>query len=90
MTEAAVARIRVDRDRCCGSGNCVVTAPEVFDQDDDGLVVLRRAEPAPDAADRVRQAADLCPSGAISLDPPSRPDHSTFGSSPVPETWSTS
>ncbi|TYC24609.1 ferredoxin [Micromonospora sp. MP36] len=85
-------RVRVDRDRCCGSGNCVVTAPEVFDQDDeDGLVVLHLAEPPPDAVDRVRRAVDLCPSGAISLDSPRADrDHSTFGSSPVPETWSTS
>ncbi|MEU3454549.1 ferredoxin [Micromonospora sp. NPDC006766] len=64
-------RIQVDRDRCCGSGNCVVTAPEVFDQDDeDGLVLLRFAEPTSDVADRARRAADLCPAGAISFDPP--------------------
>jgi ferredoxin len=32
-------RVSVDRGRCCGSGNCVMTAPEVFDQDDaEGLV----------------------------------------------------
>nr|WP_091672609.1 ferredoxin [Micromonospora auratinigra] len=67
-------RIRVDRDRCCGSGNCVLTAPDVFDQDDeDGLVLLRGTEPAPDALDRVRRAVDLCPAGAISLHPPPRP-----------------
>ncbi|SBT45027.1 Ferredoxin [Micromonospora narathiwatensis] len=81
-------RVRVDRDRCCGSGNCVVTAPEVFDQgDEDGLVLLRFAEPAPDVVDRVRRAVDLCPAGAISLDePPRRPDQATFGGSPVQRT----
>ncbi|WP_433229765.1 ferredoxin [Micromonospora sp. CA-248260] len=59
-------RVAVDRERCCGAGNCVLTAPEVFDQDDtDGLVLLR--DPAPGAAsrDRVQRAADLCPAGAI-------------------------
>ncbi|MFC4093484.1 ferredoxin [Micromonospora sp. GCM10011541] len=62
-------RVRVDRDRCCGSGNCVLTAPEVFDQDDaDGLVLLRFTAPPPEVGERVRRAAGLCPAGAISLD----------------------
>lgn len=75
------AAVRVDRDRCCGAGNCVVTAPEVFDQDDeDGLVLLRRAEPAADTLDRVRLAVELCPAGAISVAP--RPEHSAAAGSP--------
>ncbi|MFG2057482.1 ferredoxin [Micromonospora sp. NPDC048930] len=96
MTREADVRIRVDRDRCCGSGNCVLTAPEVFDQDDaDGLVLLRRTEPAPDVLDRVRRAVDLCPSGALRLDAPT-PGHSSAvgypstAGSPVPDTSSTS
>lgn len=61
-------RIVVDRDRCCGAGTCVLTVPEVFDQDDaDGLVVLRRPDPPAEVADQVREAADLCPTGAIEL-----------------------
>jgi ferredoxin len=61
-------RIEVNRDACCGSGNCVLTAPTVFDQDDDdGLV--RLLDPAPDdgVQELVRRAAHLCPSGAIIL-----------------------
>ncbi len=62
-------RITVDRDRCCGSGNCVLALPEVFDQaDTDGLVVLRQPEPPDEFTGRVRQAMDLCPAGAISLE----------------------
>ncbi|WP_374250920.1 ferredoxin [Micromonospora sp. R77] len=62
-------RVRVDRDRCCGSGNCVVTAPEVFDQDDEeGLVLLRFTAPAPETLALVRRAADLCPAGAITVE----------------------
>ncbi|MEV6800413.1 ferredoxin [Micromonospora rifamycinica] len=66
--ETTVA-VSVDRGRCCGSGNCVLAAPEVFDQNDtDGLVLLR--DPAPRAAlrDRVQRAVDLCPADAIRLD----------------------
>jgi ferredoxin len=60
--------ITVDRDRCCGSGNCVMTAPDVFDQGDaDGLVVLREADPPGIEDERVRRAAHLCPAGAIMI-----------------------
>ncbi|MFC4149653.1 ferredoxin [Micromonospora mangrovi] len=61
-------RVRVDRDRCCGAGNCVLTAPEVFDQGDDGLVLLRFTAPPPQTLEGVRRAADLCPAGAITVD----------------------
>ncbi|WP_344122544.1 ferredoxin, partial [Planosporangium flavigriseum] len=59
-------RVRADRDRCCGSGNCVMTAPELFDQDDaEGLVLVREPEAPPALHDRARQAAELCPAAAI-------------------------
>jgi ferredoxin len=63
----ATVRITVDIERCVGAGQCVLSAPEVFDQDDDGLVVLLMSDPndAEDAA--VRQAARHCPSGTINL-----------------------
>ena len=58
--------VTADRDVCIGSGNCVLTAPEVFDQDDDGLVVvLDGVDPA--QAEAVRQAVAHCPSGALRL-----------------------
>jgi ferredoxin len=61
-------RVAVDRDACCGSGNCVRTAPEVFDQDYiDGLVVLRQAQPPEAQHDAVRRAAHNCPAGAIEV-----------------------
>jgi len=60
--------VEVDRDACCGSGNCVRTAPTVFDQDDrDGLVRLLEANPPDQDHARVREAAHVCPSGAIAL-----------------------
>jgi ferredoxin len=69
VTAAHRVLVTVDRERCCGSGNCVMTLPEVFDQDDaDGLVVLHQPAPAPEYAVRLRRAADLCPAGAIRLE----------------------
>jgi len=46
---------------------CVMSAEAIFDQDDDGVVVLM-AEKVPDGEERaVRDAVRLCPSGAIRL-----------------------
>ncbi|MFE2111386.1 ferredoxin [Kitasatospora sp. NPDC059463] len=61
-------QVNVERDRCCSSGQCVMTAPGVFEQDErDGLVNVHR--PAVPAAlfEDVRLAADLCPGGAITV-----------------------
>jgi ferredoxin len=62
--------IRVDPERCCSSGVCVLTAPGVFDQaEDDGSVRLLRREPSLEQEKAVREAVDLCPSQAIALAP---------------------
>lgn len=60
--------VRVDRDRCLGAGMCALTAPEVFDQDqDEGLVVLLNARPPQERQAAVRVAAGVCPAAAITL-----------------------
>ncbi|WP_030748542.1 ferredoxin [Streptomyces sp. NRRL S-31] len=58
-------RVTTEPDRCVGSGQCAMLSPEVFDQDDDGLVTVVREEPAEGLRAQVLQAADLCPSRAI-------------------------
>ncbi len=59
-------KVFLDQNRCVSSGQCVLNAPEVFDQrDEDGVAVLLITEPDADQADDVRQAAALCPSLAI-------------------------
>ena len=63
-------RVRVDLDRCQGYGNCVVTAPDVFDLSDDGLVVLLEEHPSAERAEDVLNAAKLCPVQAIAVDEP--------------------
>ncbi|WP_374238232.1 ferredoxin [Actinoplanes sp. DH11] len=61
-------KVGVDREKCCGAGQCVLLAPAVFDQgEDDGIVLLLRPEPGePDRA-AVAEAAAVCPTGAISI-----------------------
>ena len=60
-------RIKADTGVCVGSGQCVLTEPAVFDQDDDGIVVLLTDQPGDQAAARAREAVSLCPSRALSL-----------------------
>ncbi|WP_335936453.1 ferredoxin [Streptomyces sp. PTD5-9] len=60
-------RVTTDYDRCVGSGQCAMFSPEVFDQDDDGLVLVLQDEPAAPLHDSVRRAADLCPSRSIQV-----------------------
>jgi ferredoxin len=62
-------RVTVDKHVCIGAGQCVMSAPGVFDQDDDeGTVVLLEETPVRTTWDAVRKAADRCPSGAIRVD----------------------
>jgi ferredoxin len=61
-------RVTVDQRKCIASGQCVLTAADVFDQrEHDGIVVLLNAEPSPASYQDVRQAAELCPSQAIAI-----------------------
>ena len=59
-------RVIVDTEKCIASGNCVMNAPDVFDQrEEDGIVVLLSEHPTPEQADAARQAARVCPAMAI-------------------------
>jgi ferredoxin len=61
-------KVTAHREVCIGSGNCVFSAPAVFDQDDDeGLVVVLTAQVDPQEADAVHDAVAHCPSGALRI-----------------------
>jgi ferredoxin len=61
-------KVTVDRDKCVASGQCVLAAAEVFDQDeDDGVVILLNETPGPDQYDAVRLAAQMCPASVIEV-----------------------
>ncbi|MET9080750.1 ferredoxin [Streptomyces sp. NPDC004237] len=61
-------RVAVDVPRCVASGQCVLLAPDVFDQrDEDGTVVLLDEAPSAELYDAVRQSATACPAAAIRL-----------------------
>jgi ferredoxin len=58
--------IRVDTQRCIGAGNCSLTAPEIFDHEDDGTVKLLQPHAGEEHRNDVDEAIMLCPSQAIS------------------------
>ena len=60
-----MVRISADRDVCISAGNCVMAAGAVFDQDDDGIVVLLVDEVPEGEEDHAREAVKLCPSEAL-------------------------
>ncbi|MEV0196326.1 (4Fe-4S)-binding protein [Nonomuraea sp. NPDC050691] len=60
-------RIKADTSLCVGSGQCVLAEPAVFDQDDDGIVVLLTQHPDDQSAAQARHAVTLCPSRALSM-----------------------
>ena len=60
----------VDQDKCVAAGQCVVAAPNVFDQrDEDGVVVLLTPVPPAAEAEAVAHAAAVCPAQAIRVMP---------------------
>ena len=62
-------KVIVDQNKCVASGQCVLSAPQVFDQrEEDGIVVLLDPSPPADLAERVRDAEALCPARVISVD----------------------
>ena len=62
-------RVVVDAGRCRGAGLCALTAPDVFDQDDeDGTVLVLDPEPPAAHEQQVAAAARLCPNSVISLE----------------------
>ena len=61
-------KVIVDEDLCIGAGQCVLAAPSIFDQDDNGIVILLDATPPPGLHEAARKAAKLCPARAITIE----------------------
>ena len=62
--------MQADRDVCIQAGNCVMVADSLFDQDDDGIVVVLvdpDSQVPPDEQDKAREAVRLCPSQALTI-----------------------
>jgi ferredoxin len=60
-------KVVVDFDVCASTGACMQTCPEVFEVRSDGYLYILQEEPPAELHDQVRIAAEMCPTGAISL-----------------------
>lgn len=58
-------KIELKRDKCISAGTCVAIAPEVFELDDEGKVVLINAKGADEQT--ILDAARSCPTQAIEI-----------------------
>lgn len=58
-------KLKVNKDKCIGCGQCVSLCEEVFDFDDDNLAKVI-ASPVPDnSTEEASTAKESCPTGAI-------------------------
>ncbi|MDQ0645324.1 ferredoxin [Microbacterium murale] len=62
-------RITVNTDACVGAGQCALVAGGLFDQDDDGIVILLEEHPGDADLPSAQRAASLCPARAITVNP---------------------
>lgn len=60
-------RVEVDLDKCTGHGICESIAEDVFEVQDDGIVLIRDGERAETDRDRMQQAVTQCPAAALRL-----------------------
>ncbi|MGT2526799.1 ferredoxin [Streptomyces nojiriensis] len=64
---AAPLRIDIDTGVCIGAGQCALTAPGVFTQNDDGFGELLPGREDGAGSALVREAARACPVSAITV-----------------------
>ncbi len=60
-------RVEVDLDKCTGHGICESIAEDVFEVQDDGIVLIRDGERPETDRDRMQQAVTQCPAAALRL-----------------------
>ncbi|MDA8370733.1 MAG: ferredoxin [Nocardiopsaceae bacterium] len=60
-------KVVVDMNKCQDHGQCVFSAPEVFQLDDSGHLVYT-SDPDEALRDQVEDAADVCPLQAITIE----------------------
>ncbi len=61
-------KVSVDFDLCASTGACMQVCPEVFEVRSDGYLYVLQEHPGPEVAGRVLEAADICPTGAITVE----------------------
>lgn len=60
--------LKADFEACQGYANCVDAAPDAYDIDDDGVVVLLKDDITPAERPRLEEAARSCPVSALTIE----------------------
>jgi ferredoxin len=60
-------QVSVDLDRCQGHGKCMLTCPEVFEEDVQGYPVVLLPDVPEHLQSAARRSADDCPERAITV-----------------------
>jgi ferredoxin len=65
--EAAVLKIVVDHGKCSALGICESLAPELFEVQDDGSLLILNERPEGSGCEAARAAVEGCPTEALSI-----------------------
>ena len=60
-------RIVLEMDKCIGSGNCEMLAPDVFVVGEDMVCHILVAEPGPELEEDAELAVEACPTRALKI-----------------------
>ena len=60
-------KVTVDYDLCASTGSCMQICPEVFEVRSDGYLYVLQDEPGEELRQKVEEAAELCPTAAITV-----------------------
>ena len=61
-------KVVVDYNVCASTGACTQIAPEIFEIRKDGYLYVLHENPEGANQDLARQASDMCPTGAITIE----------------------
>ncbi len=61
-------RVVVDYNVCASTGSCTQVCPEVFEVRSDGYLYVLQEEPGEELRAKVTEAAELCPTAAITIE----------------------
>ena len=61
-------KLTADQSKCLAYANCIAAAEDIFDLDDNALVIVLEPEPGNERQAAARRAAALCPVKAITVE----------------------
>lgn len=61
-------KVVVNYDVCASTGACTQIAPEIFEIRSDGYLYVLQENPGEELRAKAQEAADMCPTAAISIE----------------------